>query len=318
MNESPVLLSAVTAGETFNLSDGEQLRLIEHDLSLPPVTRLTRRFPLQHGDVDTGYRYQPRFLSLAWAVNGRNNAEYIGLKRLLGHVFVARDQPVTLTFGLIDGGAEEVISIDCFLDGTLLETERVESKGILSGVFRCPDPRFYDPLLRHTTFSLGGIGVSGLGWEVPWEVPWQVGPYTLSAQLNILYAGGRLGAAPEFPRITIFGPIDNPTITNITTGETLDFSANGGLELEAGETVDIWLSGGFTREGRRVVDKDGNSLLPYLTPESDFSIWHLSPRGETLFNNAISNGLNTIVADGEAVTTATRVVITYANRYWIP
>lgn len=305
-------LTARVAGKAWNLNDDLLLRLLDYDLGPPPVRRLSRTYPTQHGDTDTGYRYEPRFLNLFWGVMAHTNEQYMSIRRTLAHVFAARDEAVQLTF---DFGYRRV-TCDAVLDGTLLESDRIGAAGKTSGIFKCSDPRFYDPDIRTQIFNLASAGSTGVGWEIPWEIPWDVAPYALQMSTQILYAADFEAAAPEYPRITIRGPVSSPIIVNETTGEQLNLGANGGLELAGGEMVQILLNGAYDATGRDIVDAAGDSLTHFLTADSDFGSWHLAPPGERLSSGGFSTGLNVITVTGLDVSPASQITINYHHRYW--
>ena len=109
------------------------------------------------------------------------------------------------------------------------------------------------------------------------------------------------GDVDSYPVITITGPMDNPVITNTTTGDVLDFT--GGTVGSA----EIWTID--TRYGRKSALFGTTSVANYLSEDSDLSTFRLVP------DPIAAGGTNTItVASTNAGTTAT-VVLSYYNRY---
>jgi len=107
-----------------------------------------------------------------------------------------------------------------------------------------------------------------------------------------------VGNLPEYPIISLTGPATNPSITNLTTGETLDF---GTITIGAGTTYMI-----DTRYGYKTV-LDGTVSRRYqLTEDSDVATFHLAPT---------TGGTNVLFLDGTAMGTATRFSVAYYNRY---
>lgn len=104
------------------------------------------------------------------------------------------------------------------------------------------------------------------------------------------------GFADDYPVIEFTGPIADPKLTNISTGEKLDFT---GATIDAGEiyTVD-------TRYGRKTVtDNLGANQIALLTSDSDLATFHLMP------------GTNLLTLSGSDTTAASGVNIAGYDRY---
>lgn len=312
MTCSAVSLIARVAGEEYDLNSGS-IRLLNYDLGLPAVRRLGQRAPAQQGDTDLGYRMEPRFVDLFWVIQGRGLDDYRNLREMFMTIFRPRDNDaVQLVFDFGD----RVRALDVNLDGELNWTDRVADIERVSGVFKASDPRLYHPDIRTVIFSLEGSGGSIQGWEIPWEIPWEIGTDTLNATVNLMYADGNKLAAQEFPIIRIFGPIDNPIITNLTTGEVINLTANGGISLlDPSEWIEIDLANPPRRDAKTIRDQDGNSAEEFMTTDSDFATWHLAPAGERLPAGNYSTGLNAINVTGENVSPNTLITMRYYDRY---
>lgn len=123
-------------------------------------------------------------------------------------------------------------------------------------------------------------------------------PSETNAQvLPIAYQGN----LPEYPTIAITGPVTNPSITNLATGETLDF---GTITIGAGTTYMI-----DTRYGQKSVLVGTVSHYGEMTKESDLAEFHIAPNPEAL------GGTNIFYLDGTAMSAATRFSVAYYNRY---
>lgn len=110
--------------------------------------------------------------------------------------------------------------------------------------------------------------------------------------LTLAYAGN----VPEYPVITLAGPLYNPEVTNHTTGETLDFTGST-VSGSVAYTIDL-------RYGYKTVTDDGQAnKVSQLSDDSDLATWHLEPG-----NNAL-----TMTASG--TTALSGVTINYYNRY---
>lgn len=306
-------LVASVAGQTYDLNT-DKIKLLDWELGLSSVSRLSQRTPTQIGDTDLGFRLEPRFVPLLFGIHGDDVQDYRIQRGKILECFQPRiGTPVVLTFTL-EGGITRAVQV--YLDGELASTERVEFVEKIGGLFKASDPRLYNPETKTINFNLEGAGGSTSGFEIPWEIPWEIGTDSLNAVAEIEYAElSRLGA-PEFPIITIFGPIEDPVITNETTGEVLDFSANGGLALSGTPNfAKINLSPQPFRDAKTVTDENGVSLASYLTTDSDLVSFHLAPAGEKLFDDSFCDGNNVIRVTGSGVTAETVVVMTYLDRY---
>lgn len=83
------------------------------------------------------------------------------------------------------------------------------------------------------------VAASGAGSTAGFKAP-LVFPLNLTALAT--QGTGRVvnaGTAIALPLLRLYGPCTNPKIENQTTGEKMEFTANGGLTLLAGEFVEI-------------------------------------------------------------------------------
>jgi hypothetical protein len=306
--------TAVVAGLTYDLNDGDEIRLLDYDLSLAATRRLSQRSPSQlYGDSDLGWRMDPRYLDLFWAIHGSNLANYQAIRERIMTVFQPRDNDAVQLIFDFDGLQR---AVDVNLDGELLWRDRVEFVEKVSGVFKASDPRLYDPTMCTVLFSLEAGGVAPTGWPIPWPIPWAVGTDVLNMAVSVAYAGlSRLGA-PEYPVLHIFGPIDDPVITNETTREIIDLTDGGGLSLaDPTEWVEIDLANPPRRDAKTILDQDGNSAEEYLTTASDFATFHIAPAGERLYDGSYCTGTNVIRVYGTGVTSETLATMNFYDRY---
>lgn len=114
---------------------------------------------------------------------------------------------------------------------------------------------------------------------------------------NIVYAGD----FDSYPVLTLTGPISNPVITNLTTGDTLDFT--GGTV----GTAEIWTID--TRYGRKSVLNGTVNITSYLSNDSDLATFHIAP------DPIAAGGTNTISIAYTAGGTAAAIRVAYYNRY---
>lgn len=102
-------------------------------------------------------------------------------------------------------------------------------------------------------------------------------PFPLIFPVSFFEATGTDGLAtnsgniPTYPLFTITGPVTNPRIMNVTTGEALRFD---GLVLNAGDEVTVDF------KQRVAISSAGGNFYGTITSDSDF--WQLAP-GDTTF-----------------------------------
>lgn len=116
--------------------------------------------------------------------------------------------------------------------------------------------------------------------------------------VDVVYAGD----IDSYPIFTITGPVNDPVITNTTTGDVLDFT--GGTVGSA----DIWTVD--LRYGRKsAVNAAGSSVASFLSDASDLSTFRL------VANPLAAGGTNTITVASSDAGTAGLVTLAYYNRY---
>lgn len=303
-------VTAVSAGQSYNLNDGREIRLEMYDLGMAPARRLWQRAPGQNGRTNLGGLTEPRFVDLAWRLTGRDLPAFFGLRETIQTIFRLRqNQPVQLIFDF-PGGQQR--ALDVYLDGQLLFAERAHITTLASGSFVADDPRLYDPTQRSVTFNL--LDTTG-GLPIPFTVPIPIGQDALNTIQAITYAGGSRLAAVEYPVIIIGGPLTSPVVENLTTGERIALTANGGLALAAGEFVTVDLSGGSRRDAKTLRNQDGNSVSQYLSTDSDLATFHLAFAGELLSDGTYADGTNELRVTGSNANLLTQAEVRYYDRY---
>lgn len=110
------------------------------------------------------------------------------------------------------------------------------------------------------------------------------------------------GSFVEYPVITITGPITDAVLTNVSTGETLDFT---GITIAGGTSYTIDCRFGY----KTVKNSAGTNKIADLTSDSDLATFHLAPAPE------VSGGANAITLTGTSTDSNTQVTVAYYNRY---
>ena len=96
-----------------------------------------------------------------------------------------------------------------------------------------------------------------------------------SASFSTAKTINNAGNHPSFPTISITGPITDAVLTNVTTGEDLDFT---GITIAGGDTRVIDCRYGY----KTVKNAAGTNKIADLTAASDLATFHLEP-GDNAF-----------------------------------
>lgn len=286
---------AIVGGVEYDLNYGDPAKFEgEDDLGMPPLHRLEERGPQQHGSTDRGYRLDPRFPTYVFGIPAWSPSELRTKRQELLRIFRPTRQ-ITMKH-ILETGA--IRYLDCYYYGGMKMPAQDRRGGIFQKVaviLKTDDPTFYDPEGKSITIELGGGGGS---WPFPWQIPWTIGASSIDLTEVLEYTGD-VATFPTIIRIT--GPITNAIITNLATGEKLDFT---GTTIAGGDYYDIDLRYGL----KAIVDKAGADKFSKLTSDSDHATWHIAADDE------VADGKNTIRVQGSAITESTKVEINYFNR----
>lgn len=130
------------------------------------------------------------------------------------------------------------------------------------------------------------------------SVPAAIDGTSISASKTITYTG----SFSEYPVITITGPITDPVLTNVSTGDVLDFT---GITISAGNSYTIDCRFGY----KTVKNSAGTNKIADLTSDSDLATFHLGADPE------VSGGANALTLSGTSTDANTQVTVAYYNRY---
>lgn len=265
----------IVGSTTYDISDLTNYIVEASDgMGMAPLHRLEERGPLQHGSTDTGYRLDPRDFIVNLAAMAASLSDLDSRKAALMRIFAPRSTAIKFRRQLNGGTWRQ---IDCFYtDGLgMASSEGLGWAQRNAVMLRAPDPTWYDPELVSVQFGLTG---GGSGWAIPWAIPWAIGSSDLNQVKTISYGG----SFRSYPIIRINGPIDDPVITNETTGEVLDLT---GASLGAGDYYVIDCRYGY----KTVVDDGGVNQISELSTDSDLATFHLeiSSDGSASRNNDI-------------------------------
>jgi hypothetical protein len=287
------MLSVIVDGIEYPLDDGSLCWWQEDDgVGMLPQHLIESRGAQQHGATYRDFRADPRDFRLYLELDqASREALYTARQTLLGIFAPGRALSVRYTF---PSGA--LRQIDCrYRSDMSLPT--ADQQGFTQKVvvgLRAFDPTFYDPAGVTSSFNLGG----GSGGTVPTEIPMFVGSSVLNQTNTVTYAGDWR----DYPLIRLTGPVTDCILTNLTTGDILDFT---GVTIAAGDFYEIDCRYGY----KTVVDAAGVNKIADLSTTSDLSTFHLASALET------PDGINAIKVTGSAATESTRIDVTFYERY---
>lgn len=291
------MIYAIINGVEYDLNYGDPAKFEgEDDLGMPDLHRMEERGPMQHGSTDRGYRLDPRFPTYIFGIMASTKAQLWDRRTELLRLF-RPSQSIIMKHELPNG---DIRYLDCVVNGGLKMPAQDRKAGIfqkVAVVLKANDPTFYDPLADEHTFALVGGADECL---VPTEIPMTVGIGASTVYLTEPIANE--GDVAAYPIIRITGPIENPKITNISTGEVLDLD---GITIAGGHYYEIDLRYGY----KRVLDNHGVVRTAELSSDSDLVTWHLADDSE------VTDGINSVEAQGIGMTDFSGISLVWFNRY---
>lgn len=290
---------AIVGGVTYNLSDRNPFDVVSiTGVGIAPTRRLTQRGPLQHGETDIGFRLDPRNVNLVLAIKGINRSATDSARQQLAYIFGARQSGAVQLRCTRDDGM--VRQLDCravgIVDTPITDSERIWDFQRVGVQLVASDPNWYDPVTG--SFVAGGL-VGSSGWSVPLEVPFVVAnPGIINETVSINYSG----TFDDYPIITIRGALEDPVISNLTTGDVLDFT---GAVIGVNEYWIVDLRYGH----KTVIDHAEVNKIAELSSSSDLATWRLVSMLET------GDGVNTIRCEASSSGSGASISILYTNRF---
>lgn len=295
---------------SFVRSDGFVVDLNDHaaygahvyapllDVGMPTVRHVGHEVFDLDGEVHHSTRYQNREVTVPVAIVGDNLAAVrAGMRALAGHLAKRWDEG-TLVVGVSSdptrraigaryaGGLEGELASDDGGAQTWMETALV---------FRCADPFWTD--VEDIVVNWAVAGSVGTPFFPMFASPSDVGPHLGMSSIFDDQSIGNAGDGTAWPIWTIRGPASNIVIQNVTSGDTIDLSGDGGVVLGSSETLTI-----DTRPGiRSVTHSSGSNEFNHLTDTS--TLWGLGV------------GTTTVHAECDGATGSTLITLTYRQRY---
>lgn len=289
----------VRNGTQTDISNSEPFEIVNIDkLGASAATRVTERSPGQDGDSDIDHRLEPRTIPLILQarIGIDNTYEYRQVRAIANELFRATNVPIVLGIVFDDG---ITYHIDTQSIGDLDLPLNIYNQQYIkfAVVLRAGNPTFYDPVAINVNFA---ISASGGAFLVPTSVPTSIGGSTLDQTIIVDYDG----TYPEYPLMTVYGPINNFKIVNDSTGAKIDLN---GFNIGSGDyyTFDL-------RYGRKLVYKNGvtsDNRINEVTNDSQLATFAIEA------HPTVIDGLNQFHVTGTAATGLTRVILQYNRRF---
>jgi hypothetical protein len=105
-----------------------------------------------------------------------------------------------------------------------------------------------------------------------------------------------------YPLITLRGPIANPVLTNLATGEVIDFT---GITVAGSTTLTVDLRSG----NKTATNVSGSTLMGSMGTPAQLASWALAP------DPIASGGTNLIRVTGGSMTTDTLVTVSFYDQF---
>jgi hypothetical protein len=248
------------------------------------LTHIEQETPYQYGAYYKRTKIPARDVTLNGMVWGEGRQGLFDSLSILRSMFNFRQGIGKIRFTTPNGNTLE---LNCLYKDGLQGASGTDNDGVcwqkISLVFRCFDPFWYG---QTTTLSFL-IADNPPQWFP--LLPITLGGDAVTADFNVFIDGD----APSEPYWTITGPGTNPTLTNVTTNQTL---ALENVSLGAGEQIFV------DTRNRTITNTNGDNLFPRLKWGSGF--WDLEPGG---------NKIRIAMAGAD---TESKIDLSYQPRYW--
>lgn len=243
----------------------------------------SQRGAYQDGEILKSVYLTARRLSIQFYIIADSLRNIQVRRRLISRIFNSRAGLGTLIWTQEDGTE---YAISCIADsGSPSFTSDWSDKWQHVIVdFVAPDPCWY----AYPTTEMHLAGLSG-GAVFPAEFPIEFATQGATRVVE------NLGGIPAPIRISIAGPITNPVLENLTTGQKLELT----LDVASGESVEIDTTYGALYCRHIATDGTQTNAMPYLSDDSEF--WQIEP-GENVITYSATSG-------------SAEVMITFASRY---
>ncbi len=269
---------------------------------MPSITYQTQRGPFQDGVTPLGFTLNPRIIQLVHRRNADCRSDYWDNRADILNLLRPNRQP-TIVFqtGVLrkeipDGSVRDLsVLIEQGPAFRGSSGERWDEWSIQEALrFIAHDPAYFDPTKnsQQMTFSTTAEDI-----VFSFDFPITFSSNALSENNTITYTGTWL----SYPTIILNGPMQDPIIRNLTTGEKIELTTIIGVD----RTVTINLEYG----NKTIVDDLGTNLIGTLTTDSDLSTFHLEP-APLAIDGVNSLGVAAIQTDGN-----TEIILEWFTRF---
>jgi hypothetical protein len=239
-------------GRSINLNDGVNWYCLQLGGTGVPAPRTWfEQLPYEHGALYIGMKYPERQLTAQVVLKAESYAERLQLEAELADVLGTHRGILTIDIVLPNGSQRRIYGV--LTDGLQYAPESLigPTARRLAIVFTCPDPLFRS--VTATRVTLPDWGASG----------------------SFIY----YGTAPTYPTFELQGPVTNPQIRNLNTGQKLAFT----LTLAANQTLIITTAPGHKTAVVKTVNGDVitfSDVTTTITPDS--SLWAIERRANAV------------------------------------
>jgi hypothetical protein len=291
-------------GVRYPFFGGNKVLMSWAGLGSPDINYITDRGPFQHGVSVRDWRYDPRLLSIELFESSSSRSKWVGKQAKLINAMRPNRSSGTITPGkirvfLADGSQREIKAwLSGGPDGGFKGDQTLQPKDLLEKVdLFCEDPFWRDVDDTTVSFSLSVVEAC---LSTSLCFPFCVGSNTLQGSTSLVYAGTWDG---DQITITIVGPLDSPTISNLTTGKTITLN----YDIVAGESVTI----AILPNEVTVTNNSGSNLIGVVTSLSDLVDFRLVTESDLS-----SDGTNQLEVFGTAaILGTTGISINYYTRF---
>jgi len=242
-----------------------------------------QRGAYQDGETLLSVYLSPRRLSVTFTITAESLIALQSRRKMISRAFNPRAGIGTLIWIQEDGSE---YALNCIADSgsPIFTTSAGDTWQQVIVDIMAPDPCWYS----YPADELHLAGLTG-GAAFPIEFPAEF------ATQGATRAVSNLGGIPAPVQISISGPITNPVIENLTSGQALSLT----LDVAAGESIYIDTTYGALK--CRLIASNGTqtNAMPYLSDDSEF--WQLEP-GENILTYSATSG-------------SAEVVVNFASRY---
>lgn len=278
----------------FDTGNGKLLMSFTGD-GMPPIEYIRQKGPFQHGETLLDYRLAARVIQYVHRRKGCSRYEYWDNRAdLINWLRPNRQAPGQFDLGklrkiLPDGSKRDIdVMIQQGPAFAPRQSDVWDEWAFTESLqFIASDPTFYDPDADEVIWSisilLGKIYYSASALT-DLAYPYFYGADIISGSATVTYLGTWL----SYPTFELTGPLNQPFVENVTTGEHIQLA----YDIAAGETVTISLPYG----NKTVTNNFGANLIGTVTSDSDLATFHLAPDpeaagGVNLFNASGGGGL---------------------------